>query len=88
MNKKKSRILAELLIVLLLFASLGAYRAQDAFNNEGMTLAYPGDGQGTIGWYSEYIRGINNNGILEIFGDRFYPSFGGGFQNLNLSLSF
>ena len=79
MNKNKSYILVELLIVLLLFASLGTFRAQDAFN-EGMTLAFPGDGQATIGWYAEYIRGINNNGLLQIFGDRFYPSFGGGFH--------
>ena len=79
MNKNKSYIWVELLIVLLLFASLGTYRAQDAFN-EGMTLAFPGDGQTTIGWYAEYIRGINNNGLLQIFGDRFYPSFGGGFH--------
>ena len=79
MNKNKSYIWVELLIVLLLFASLGTFRAQDAFN-EGMTLAFPGDGQATIGWYAEYIRVINNNGLLEIFGDRFYPSFGGGFH--------
>ena len=70
-----------LLIVLLLFMALGLIRSKNAFDNEYMSLAYPGDGQGTIASFADYNKGLlTEKGLWKLLGDRWYPGLGGGYH--------
>ena len=69
-----------LLIVLLLFMALGLIRSKNAFDNEYMSLAYPGDGHGTIASFADYNRGIYEDGLWKLLGDRWSSGLGGGFH--------
>ena len=72
---------AQLLIVFLFFLAIGLTRSQNAFENEYVSLAFPGDGQGTIASFADYNKGLSaEGGLWKLFGDRWYPGFGGGYS--------
>ena len=47
---------SQLLIVFLFFLAIGLTRSQNAFENEYVSLAFPGDGQGTIASFADYNK--------------------------------
>jgi len=69
-----------LLIVFLFFLALGLIRSQNAFENEYMSLAFPGDGHGTIANFAGYNKNLYEDGFWQLLTDRWYPEFGGGFS--------
>ena len=72
---------SQLLIVFLFFLAIGLTRSQNAFENEYVSLAFPGDGQGTIASFADYNKGLSaEGGLWKLFGDRWYPGFGGGYS--------
>ncbi len=77
LSRKNSFIL---LSVFLFFLALGIFRSQDAFMNDFNTLAFPGDGHGTIADFYGYNKSIYENGFWQLLVDRWYPSFGGGYS--------
>ena len=61
--------------------ALGLFRAQNAFENEYISLAYPGDGHGTIASFADYNRGLlAEDGYWKLLGDRWNPGLGGGYH--------
>jgi len=71
---------AQLLIVFLFFLAIGLTRSQNAFENEYVSLAFPGDGQGTIASFADYNKGLSaEGGLWKLFGDRWYPGLGGSY---------
>mgnify|MGYP005630815029 FL=1 len=72
---------SQLLIVLLFFLAIGLIRSQNAFENEYSSLAFSGDGQGTIASFADYNKGLSaEGGWWKLFGDRWYPGHGGGYS--------
>ena len=60
--------------------ALGLIRSQNAFENKYNTLAFSGDGQGTIASFADYNKGLSaEGGLWKLFGDRWYPGLGGGY---------
>ena len=68
------------LFVFLFFLALGLIRSHDAFKNEYMSLAFKGDGHGTIASFADYNKQLYENGFWQLFGDRWYPRLGGGYH--------
>ena len=69
-----------LLIVFLFFLALGLIRSQNAFENEYMSLAFPGDGHGTIANFAGYNKSLYEDGFWQLLVDRWYPEIGGGYS--------
>ena len=70
-----------LLSVFLTFLVLGLIRSQDAFKNDYITFAFPGDGHGTIADFAGFNKTINEEGFWRLLVDRWYPKFGGGYND-------
>ena len=69
-----------LLSVFLTFMVLGLIRSNEAFNNEYNTIAFPGDGHGTIADFAGYNKSLYEDGFWHLLVDRWYPKFGGGYS--------
>ena len=69
-----------LLVVFLFFLALGLLRSQNAFENEYMSLAFPGDGHGTIANFDGYNKSLYEDGFWQLLVDRWHPEFGGGYH--------
>ena len=69
-----------LLSVFLVFLGLGLIRSQDAFKNDFNTIAFLGDGHGTIADFAAYNKTFNEVGFWQFLVDRWYPKFGGGYS--------
>ncbi len=68
------------LSVFLVFLALGLIRSQDAFKNDFNTIAFKGDGHGTIADFAAYNKTFNEVGFWQFLVDRWYPKFGGGYS--------
>ena len=80
MNFRLGTNYISLLIVFLFFMALGLIRSQNAFENEYNSLAFSGDGQGTIASFADYNKGLSaEGGLWKLFSDRWYPGIGGGY---------
>ena len=69
-----------LLFVFLFFLAIALIRSQNAFNNEYVSLAFEGDGHGTIATFADYNKQLNDDGLWKLFGDRWYSRLGGGYH--------
>ena len=61
--------------------ALGLFRAQNAFENEYISLAYPGDGHGTIASFADYSREpLAEDGYWKLLGVCWNPRLGDGYH--------
>ena len=78
----------QLLIVFIFFLVIGLIRSQIAFENEYMSLAFAGDGHGTIANFVGYNKSLYVDGFWQLLVDRWHYGFGGAIILQDLYLSF